>query len=156
MLNPLHLCELIRESMDEVGWNLTETAARLLCERGTLLRLLHGHEGVSTSMALALEDIGRAPTITGCRCRRATSLCKRAGSEPMPNGARANGKRDLVLWLHGGIAVPSKCRRASVGVTCSQRHAFPLAAWTERGNLTDPYSGGRQLEQYKLEASNGT
>ena len=29
MQNPLHLCELIRESMDDVGWNVNETAARL-------------------------------------------------------------------------------------------------------------------------------
>ena len=31
MLNPPHLGELIRESMDDVGWNVTETAARLGC-----------------------------------------------------------------------------------------------------------------------------
>ncbi len=58
MLNPPHLGELIRESMDEVGWNVTETAARLGCERGTLSRLLHGKAGVSANMALALEAIG--------------------------------------------------------------------------------------------------
>ena len=58
MLNPPHLGELIRESMDEVGWNVTETAARLKCQRGTLSRLLNGKAGVSASMALALEDIG--------------------------------------------------------------------------------------------------
>ena len=58
MLNPPHLGELIRESMDEVGWNVTETAARLGCERGTLSRLLNGKAGVSENMALALEDIG--------------------------------------------------------------------------------------------------
>ena len=58
MLNPPHLGELIRESMDEVGWNVTETAARLDCERGTLSRLLNGKAGVSANMALALEDIG--------------------------------------------------------------------------------------------------
>ena len=29
MPNPPHLGELIRESMDDVGWNVTETAARL-------------------------------------------------------------------------------------------------------------------------------
>ena len=57
MRNPLHLGELIRESMDEVGWNVTETAIRLGCERGTLSRLLHGKAGVSANMALALEDI---------------------------------------------------------------------------------------------------
>ena len=33
MLNPPHLGELIRESMDDVGWNVTETASRLGCER---------------------------------------------------------------------------------------------------------------------------
>ena len=31
MLNPPHLGELIRESMDEMGWNVTETATRLRC-----------------------------------------------------------------------------------------------------------------------------
>ena len=58
MLNPPHLGELIRESMGEVGWNVTETAGRLGCERGTLSRLLNGKAGVSAAMALALEDIG--------------------------------------------------------------------------------------------------
>ena len=58
MLNPPHLGELIREGMDEVGWNVTETALRLGCERGTLSRLLNGKAGVSANMALALEDIG--------------------------------------------------------------------------------------------------
>ncbi len=58
MLNPPHLGELIRESMDEVGLTVTETASRLGCERGTLSRLLNGRAGVSASMALALEDIG--------------------------------------------------------------------------------------------------
>ena len=58
MLNPPHLGELIRENMDEVGWNLTETAVRLGCARGTLSRLLNGKTGVSANMSLALEDIG--------------------------------------------------------------------------------------------------
>jgi len=58
MLNPPHLGELIRESMDDVGWNVTETAARLGCERGTLSRVLNGRAGVSAKMALALEEIG--------------------------------------------------------------------------------------------------
>ena len=58
MLNPPHPGELIRESMDEVGWNVKETAARLGCERGTLSHLLNGKAGVSANIALALEDIG--------------------------------------------------------------------------------------------------
>ena len=58
MLNPPHLGELVRESMDEVGWNVTETAARLGCARGALSRLLNGKVGVSVDMALALEALG--------------------------------------------------------------------------------------------------
>ena len=58
MQNLPHLGELIHESMDDVGWNVTETAARLGCERGTLSRLLNGKAGVSANVALALEDIG--------------------------------------------------------------------------------------------------
>ena len=58
MLNPPHLGELIRESMEEVGWNVTQTAARLGCERGTLSRVLNGKAAVSANIALALEDIG--------------------------------------------------------------------------------------------------
>ena len=58
MTNPPHLGELIRESMEELGWNVTETATRLGCERGTLSRLMNGKSGVSVKMALALERIG--------------------------------------------------------------------------------------------------
>ena len=58
MPDPPHLGELIRESMEELGWNVTETAARLRCERGTLSRLLNGRAGLSAGMALALEDLG--------------------------------------------------------------------------------------------------
>ncbi len=49
MSNPPHLGELVRESMDEAGWNVTETAVRLGCERGTLSRLLNGKAGVSAN-----------------------------------------------------------------------------------------------------------
>ena len=58
MPNPPHLGELVRESTDDVGWNVTETAKRLGCERGPLSRLLNGNSGLSANMALALEDIG--------------------------------------------------------------------------------------------------
>ncbi len=58
MLNPPHLGELIREGMEEVGWNVTETAGRFGCGRGTLSRVLNGRAGVSANMALSLEAIG--------------------------------------------------------------------------------------------------
>ena len=59
MQDPPRWGELIRESMDDVGWKVTETAARLGCECGTLSRMLNGKAGVSANMALALEDVGR-------------------------------------------------------------------------------------------------
>ena len=55
VLYPPHLGELLRESMDDVSWNVTDTAARLGCERGTLSCLLNGKAGVSANMELALE-----------------------------------------------------------------------------------------------------
>ena len=58
MQNPPHLGELIRESMDDVGRNVTETAVQFGCKRGTLSRLLNGRAGVSANMAPTLEDIG--------------------------------------------------------------------------------------------------
>ena len=58
MLNPPHLGELIRESMEETGWTLGETATRLCCERGTLSRVLNGKSVVSANMAMALERVG--------------------------------------------------------------------------------------------------
>ena len=58
MPNPPHLGEPTHESMDDAGWNVTETAARLGCGRGMLSRPLNGKVGVSANMARALEDIG--------------------------------------------------------------------------------------------------
>ncbi|MCY4209767.1 MAG: HigA family addiction module antitoxin [Gammaproteobacteria bacterium] len=58
MLNPPHLGELLRESMDEAGWDLPETAERLGCTCATLSRLLSGEACMSANIALALEDIG--------------------------------------------------------------------------------------------------
>ena len=76
MQNLPHLGELIRESMDEVGWNVTETAVRLGCERGTLSRLLNGKAGVSANMALALEDIGWGTADHWMRMQAAYELAK--------------------------------------------------------------------------------
>ena len=58
LLNPPPLGELIRESMDEVGWHVVQTAACRRWERGTLSRLLNGKAGVSANTALALEALG--------------------------------------------------------------------------------------------------
>ena len=93
MLNPPHLGELIRESMEDVGWNVTETAARLGCERGTLSRLLNGRAGLSATMALALEEIGWGTAVHWMRMQASYELAQarrqRTASEPRPAESHA-------------------------------------------------------------------
>ena len=48
----------IRDSIEEMGWTVTECAQRLGTPRENLSRLLNGHIGISPAMALALERIG--------------------------------------------------------------------------------------------------
>ena len=48
----------IRDSMEAMGWTVTECARRLGTPRENLSRLLNGRIGVSPAMALALERIG--------------------------------------------------------------------------------------------------
>ena len=48
----------IRDSMEAMGWSVTECARRLGTPREHLSRLLNGHIGISPAMALALERIG--------------------------------------------------------------------------------------------------
>ena len=48
----------VRDSMEAMGWTVTECARRLRTPRGSLSRLLNGHIGISPAMALALERIG--------------------------------------------------------------------------------------------------
>ena len=92
MLNPPHLGELIRESMDEAGWTVGETAARLGCDRGTLSRVLNGRAGVSAKMALELEGIGWGTADHWMRMRAAYELAQARrqrrgrGRPPTPGG----------------------------------------------------------------------
>ena len=107
MLNPPHLGELIRESMDEVGWSVTETAAHLGCERGTLSRLLNGKSGVSANMALALEAVGWGTADHWMRMQASYELAqarggrrwRRAGSGPRIEAAtKVPRTRYLGTW----------------------------------------------------------
>ena len=88
MQNPPHLGKLVRESMDNVGWNVTETAARLGCERGTLSRLLNGKAGVLANMALAPEDIGWGTADHRMRMQASYELAQ-ARREKVAAGRRA-------------------------------------------------------------------
>ena len=58
MHDPAHPGEIIRESMEEVGWSVAECASRLGVSRATMSRLLNGRGSVTPRVALALERIG--------------------------------------------------------------------------------------------------
>ena len=96
MLNPPHLGELIRESMEEVGWTVGETAAHLNCERGTLSRVLNGKAGVSAKMALALEGIEWGTADHWMRMQAAYELAQ----------ARRQHKSGSRESVHGRAAAP--------------------------------------------------
>ena len=84
--------------LEDVGWNVTETATRPGYERGTLSRLLNGKAGVSANMAPALEDIGRGTSAHRMRMQASYELAKaRRGRAAAQRYANA---------LHG------RCRRA--------------------------------------------
>ena len=75
--------ELIRESMEEAGWTVSETAAHLHCERGTLSRVLNGRAGVSAKMALALESIGWGTADHWMRMQAAYELAQARREDPL-------------------------------------------------------------------------
>ena len=84
---------------------LTETAARLGCERGTLSRLLNGKRACRRTWRWRWRTSAGKPPNTGCGCRRATSLHGRGGTGPLQNGAPAHCTYELVRfsrWLASG------------------------------------------------------
>ena len=58
VMNPSHPGLSVRDSMESMGWTVTECADRLGVSRNTMSRLLNGRCGISPAMAMALERIG--------------------------------------------------------------------------------------------------
>ena len=130
MQNPPQLGELIRESMDDVGWNVTETAARLGCERGTLSRLLNGKAGVSANMALALEDIGWGNRRTLDADAGELRACASAPGE----GRRrtAHGRAARMIGSRASVAGQETVPPAALHPLSGQRQAVRRAAQSGR------------------------
>ena len=63
-----------------VGWNMTETAARLGCEHVTLWRLLNGKAGCRRIWRWRLRISVGGLLITGCVRRRAAKLRGQRGN----------------------------------------------------------------------------
>ena len=58
MYNPAHPGAILRDSVEEIGWTITECARRLGVARNTLSRLLNERIGISPAVALGLEQLG--------------------------------------------------------------------------------------------------
>ena len=56
--NPAHPSAILQDSLDEMGWSVTEFSDRLRISRSTVSRLMKGRCGITPIVALALERIG--------------------------------------------------------------------------------------------------
>jgi len=58
MYDPAHPGAVLRDSVEESGWTITECARRMGVARYTLSRLLNERIGISPAIALGLERVG--------------------------------------------------------------------------------------------------
>lgn len=58
MYDPAHPGAILRDSVEELGWTITECARKLGVARNTLSRLLSEQTRISPAMALGLERLG--------------------------------------------------------------------------------------------------
>ena len=72
MHDPSHPGLMVRDSVEAVGWTVTETAEHLGVARNSLSRLLNGRVGISPQMALALERLGWSNASHWMRYRQPT------------------------------------------------------------------------------------
>ena len=58
MYDPAHPGAILRDSVEDTGWTVTECARKLGVARNTLSRLLNEQTRISPAMALGLEQLG--------------------------------------------------------------------------------------------------
>jgi addiction module HigA family antidote len=56
--NPAHPSAILQDSLDEMGWSVTEFSNKLGVSRSAVSRLMKGRCGITPMVALALERIG--------------------------------------------------------------------------------------------------
>lgn len=76
MHDPPHPGLMVRDSVEAVGWTVTEAAGHLGVARNPLSRLLNGRVGISPQMALALERIGWSNASHWMRLQAAYELAR--------------------------------------------------------------------------------
>ena len=98
MLNPPHLGELVGESMDEVGWNVTEAAARpSVRTRSPVATLQWQGGGVSAKMAHSLEALGWGTAEHWMRMQASYDV---AQERSVPTGEGAGVRRKDVVEVN--------------------------------------------------------
>ena len=78
MYNPAHPGAVLRNSVEETGWTITECARRMGVARTTLVRLLNEQTRISPVMALGLERIGWITLLSG-RASKPPTTWRRSG-----------------------------------------------------------------------------
>lgn len=58
MYDPPHPGGAIRDAIQACGWTVTDAAVHMEISRQSLSRLLNGHTGISSALALRLERLG--------------------------------------------------------------------------------------------------
>ena len=93
MHNPAHPGAILRDSVEESGWTVTECARRLGVARNTLSRLLNERIGISPAMALSLERLGWSDADLWMSVQAAYDLAQERLRQEAAKPARPKAKR---------------------------------------------------------------
>lgn len=108
MHDPAHPGAVLRNSVEETGWTITECARRMGVARTTLARLLNEQTRISPAMALGLERIGWSNATFWTRLQAAYDLAQ----ERLRREAAAKRRTKLARSRAGRRAAGSRRRPA--------------------------------------------
>ena len=161
---PQHLGSLIRNYMDHVDWNVTQTAAELGCDRVTLSRVLNGHIGVSPQMALALERLNWGTAEQWTRMQADYELVQ-AGRDRVHRGQIGHHVQEAIRfyessydWLGGSFLSPGQ--RATLGDRENRVCRFcglsePNASFRTKAHAIPEFLGNKSLlTNYECDSCN--
>lgn len=116
MRDPAHPGAVLRDSVEETGWTITECARKLGVARNTLSRLLNERIGISPAMALGLERLGWSTADFWMRVQAAYDLAQeRLRREAMERKAKKPARRKTVRRTAASRRRPTataRCRAA--------------------------------------------
>ena len=117
MYDPAHPGAILRDSVEETGWTITECARRLGVARNTLSRLLNERIGISPAMALGLERVGWSNADFWIRVQGAYDLAQeRLRREAMERKARKPVRRKAARRTVASRHRPARsARRRAIG-----------------------------------------